>query len=54
MRRGTTSGIIVETEAYLGPDDAASQAAFRPGSRGLFYGPGGMAYVFRAYGVHDS
>ena len=48
-----TSGRIVETEAYLGPDDAASHAAFRPGSRGLFYGPGGIAYVFRAYGLHD-
>ena len=48
-----TSGRIVETEAYLGPDDAASHAAFRPGSRALFYGPGGMAYVFRAYGLHD-
>jgi DNA-3-methyladenine glycosylase len=47
-----TSGRIVETEAYLGPDDAASHAAFRPGSHALFYGPGGMAYVFQAYGMH--
>lgn len=47
-----TSGRIVETEAYLGPDDAASHAAFRPGSRALFYGLGGIAYVFRAYGLH--
>ncbi len=46
------SGRIVETEAYLGPDDAASHAAFRPGSRALFYGPGGIAYVFQAYGLH--
>jgi DNA-3-methyladenine glycosylase len=44
---------IVETEAYLGPEDAASHAAFRPGSRELFYGPGGFAYVYRIYGVHD-
>jgi DNA-3-methyladenine glycosylase len=48
-----TAGRIVETEAYLGPEDAASHAAFRPGSRWLFYGPGGVAYVFRAYGLHD-
>jgi len=48
-----TSGMIVETEAYLGPEDAASHAAFRPGSHALFYGPGGIAYVFRAYGMHD-
>ena len=53
-RRGgdVTSGRIVEAEAYLGPDDAASHAAFRPGSRPLFYGPGGIAYVYRAYGLH--
>jgi len=48
-----TAGRIVETEAYLGPEDGASHAAFRPGSHWLFYGPGGIAYVFRAYGLHD-
>jgi DNA-3-methyladenine glycosylase len=42
----------VETEAYLGPEDGASHAAFRPSSRWLFYGPGGVAYVFHAYGLH--
>jgi DNA-3-methyladenine glycosylase len=47
-----TAGRIVETEAYLGPEDAASHAAFRRSSRWLFYGPGGIAYVFRAYGLH--
>jgi DNA-3-methyladenine glycosylase len=51
--RTLTAGRIVETEAYLGPEDGASHAAFRPGSRWLFYGPGGVAYIFRAYGVHD-
>lgn len=52
-RRGTlTVGRIVETEAYLGPEDAASHAAFRPGSHDLFYGEGGHAYVFVNYGVH--
>jgi DNA-3-methyladenine glycosylase len=48
-----TAGRIVETEAYLGPEDGASHAAFRPASRWLFYGPGGIAYVFRAYGLND-
>ncbi len=47
-----TAGRIVETEAYLGPEDAASHAAFRPSSHRLFYGPGGVAYVFLAYGLH--
>jgi len=53
-RRGrtVTAGRIVETEAYLGPEDEASHAAFRPGSHHLFYGEGGMAYVFPAYGLH--
>lgn len=50
--RSLTAGRIVETEAYLGPEDAASHAAFRPGSHGLFYGEGGIAYVFLSYGVH--
>lgn len=47
-----TAGRIVETEAYLGPEDAASHAAFRPGSHALFYGEGGHAYVYLNYGVH--
>ena len=53
-RRGRTltSGVIVETEAYLGPEDAASHAAFRPGSHALFYGDGGYAYVYLNYGIH--
>jgi DNA-3-methyladenine glycosylase len=53
-RRGrtVTAGRIVETEAYLGPEDAASHAAFRPGSHALFYGPGGFAYVYLNYGMH--
>src|SRR5262247_1977171 len=47
-----TAGRIVETEAYLGPEDAASHAAFRPGSHSLFYGAGGFAYVYLIYGLH--
>jgi DNA-3-methyladenine glycosylase len=50
--RAQTAGRIVETEAYLGPEDGASHAAFRPGSHGLFYGEGGVAYVFLNYGTH--
>ena len=50
--RTVTAGRIVETEAYLGPEDAASHAAFRPGAQALLYGEGGFAYVFPAYGMH--
>jgi DNA-3-methyladenine glycosylase len=52
IRSTVTAGRIVETEAYLGPEDAASHAAFRPSSHRLFYGEGGRAYVFLNYGVH--
>ena len=48
-----TAGRIVETEAYLGPEDPASHAAIRPvAARRLFFGEGGHAYVFRIYGLH--
>jgi DNA-3-methyladenine glycosylase len=50
--RTTTAGRIVEAEAYLGPEDKASHAAFRPGSRSVFYGEGGIAYVYLNYGIH--
>ena len=50
--RALTAGRIVETEAYLGPEDAASHAAIRPGSHWLLYGEGGFAYVYLNYGIH--
>jgi DNA-3-methyladenine glycosylase len=53
INRAVTAGRIVETEAYLGPEDAASHVAIRPlAARALFYGDGGRAYVFRIYGMH--
>ena len=52
LRGVVTTGRIVETEAYLGPEDAASHAAFRPSSHPLFYGEGGFAYVYVIYGLH--
>jgi DNA-3-methyladenine glycosylase len=48
------AGMIVETEAYLGPDDLASHARFGPTSRtSVMFGPGGISYVYLCYGIHQ-
>jgi DNA-3-methyladenine glycosylase len=51
---GTRAGMIVETEAYLGPDDLASHARFGPTARtSVMFGPGGVSYVYLCYGIHQ-
>lgn len=48
------AGMIVETEAYLGPDDLASHARFGPTARtSVMFGPGGVSYVYLCYGIHQ-
>jgi DNA-3-methyladenine glycosylase len=52
--QGITSGLIVETEAYLGPEDQAahSSGGRRTTRNEVMFGQKGRAYVYFIYGLY--
>ncbi|MCL2119194.1 MAG: DNA-3-methyladenine glycosylase [Planctomycetaceae bacterium] len=57
-REGTTAGIIVETEAYAGCEDAACHSYQRKAPVGnhrtnIMFNEGGYAYVYLIYGMYN-
>ena len=52
VRHGDTAGVIVETEAYHGSEPASHAWAGLTARTEPLFGPPGIAYVYRSYGIH--
>jgi DNA-3-methyladenine glycosylase len=52
VRHGDTAGVIVETEAYHRSEPASHAWAGLTARTAPLFGPPGIAYVYRSYGIH--
>ena len=55
MPEGISAGMIVEVEAYVGPNDKGSHAYlnYRSARTDIQFGDGGYAYIYTIYGMHS-
>jgi DNA-3-methyladenine glycosylase len=52
VTHGETSGVIVETEAYHDSEPASHAYIGLTARTHVLFGPPGIAYIYRSYGIH--